>query len=81
MVAVVRPHSRFPAVYTVTSGELGQRLATKNLAIGRTVYGERLAKSKRVEYRVWDPYRSKLAAAIANGLKIVPIKPKNKVLY
>ncbi|MCW3976568.1 MAG: fibrillarin-like rRNA/tRNA 2'-O-methyltransferase [Candidatus Bathyarchaeota archaeon] len=81
MVAVVRPHSRFPAVYTVTSGELGQRLATKNLAIGRTVYGERLAKSKRVEYRVWDPYRSKLAAAIANGLEIVPIKPKNKVLY
>jgi fibrillarin-like pre-rRNA processing protein len=45
------------------------------------VYGERLVKSKGVEYRIWDPYRSKLAAAILKGLGTIPIKPNNKVLY
>jgi len=58
-----------------------KKLATKNLAVGRTVYGERLVKSKGVEYRIWDPYRSKLAAAILKGLETVPIQPENKVLY
>ncbi len=32
-------------------------------------------------YREWDPYRSKLAAAIINGLKIMPIKQGSKILY
>jgi fibrillarin-like pre-rRNA processing protein len=77
----VRPHPRFPAIYTATLEDGSRRLATKNLTVGRTVYGERLVKSKRVEYRIWDPYRSKLAAAILKGLKKVSIQPKKKVLY
>ena len=48
---------------------------------GKSVYGERLVKFKGNEYRLWDPYRSKLAAAILKGLENVPIYPKNKVLY
>jgi fibrillarin-like pre-rRNA processing protein len=32
-------------------------------------------------YREWDPYRSKLAAAIIKGLKIMPIKQGSKILY
>jgi len=36
---------------------------------GYEVYGEQLIKIGGVEYRVWNPYRSKLAAAIKNGLK------------
>ena len=36
---------------------------------------------KGVEYRVWDFFRSKLAAAILNGLKQVPIQTGHKVLY
>jgi len=32
-------------------------------------------------YVEWDPYRSKLAAAIINGLKTMPIKPESKILY
>ena len=77
----VRPHPRFPAIYIATLEDGSQRLATKNLAVGRAVYGERLVESKGVEYRVWDPYRSKLAAAILKGLQTVPIQPGNKVLY
>lgn len=81
MAIDVRPHPRFPAIYIGTLEDGSQRLATKNFAVGRTVYGERLVKCKGVEYRIWDPYRSKLAAAILKGLQTVPIQPDNKVLY
>jgi fibrillarin-like pre-rRNA processing protein len=58
-----------------------KRVATKNLALGKTVYGERLLQFEGEEYREWDPYRSKLAAAIRKGLKQIPIQPKMHVLY
>ena len=77
----VKPHSRFPAVYQVTLEDGAQRLATKNLTPGIKVYGERLIRFKGVEYRLWDAYRSKLAAAILKNLETVPVKPKHKVLY
>ena len=77
----VKPHPLFQAVYQVVLEDGAQRLATKNLAPGRSVYGERLVKYERVEYRVWDAFRSKLAAAILKGLETVPIKPGHTVLY
>jgi len=77
----VKPHSRFPGIYIVTLEGGSPRLATKSFGVGRTVYGEQLVKSKSTEYRIWDPYRSKLAAAIVRGLQTVPVQPKNKVLY
>jgi fibrillarin-like pre-rRNA processing protein len=77
----VKPHPDFPAIYQVTLEDGAQRLATKNLTLGRNVYGERLIRYEGVEYRLWDAYRSKLAAAILKNLKAVPIKPKHKVLY
>ena len=58
-----------------------KRVATKNLAPGKTVYGERLLQVEGDEYREWDPYRSKFAAAIRKGLKQIPIQPKMHVLY
>jgi len=80
-VVEVRPHPEFPGVYWTIMEDGTRKLATKNLAPGRTVYGERLIHFKGVEYRLWDPYRSKLAAAILKNLKTVPIKPGHKVLY
>ncbi|MDH7478355.1 MAG: fibrillarin-like rRNA/tRNA 2'-O-methyltransferase [Candidatus Bathyarchaeota archaeon] len=77
----VKPHPLFPAIYQVTLEDGAQRLATKNLAPGRNVYGERLIRYEGFEYRVWDAFRSKLAAAILKNLKTVPIKPSHKVLY
>ena len=47
---------------------------------GKKVYNERLVKFKDKEFRAWNPYRSKLAAAILNGLSI-ELKPKSDVLY
>jgi fibrillarin-like pre-rRNA processing protein len=81
VVVNVKPHPRFPEIYWVTVEDGARRLATKNLAAGTSVYGERLIKFKHNEYRLWDPYRSKLAAAILKGLDTVPIHPDHRVLY
>jgi fibrillarin-like pre-rRNA processing protein len=59
----------------------GDRLATLNLVPGRRVYGERLIQVSGSEYRLWDTYRSKLAATIAKGLESVPLEKGSKVLY
>jgi len=77
----VKPHPSFPAIYWATLEDGTKRLATKNLAPGKSVYGERLIRFKSAEYRVWDPFRSKLAAAILKGLETVPIQPGHRVLY
>lgn len=77
----VKPHPHFPEVYQAVLEDGSQRLATRNLAPGRTVYGERLIRQDKVEYRVWDAFRSKLAAAIIKGAKSIPIGPGHLVLY
>ncbi len=81
MVVDVKPHPSFPEIYWVTLEDGTRRLATKNLALGKAVYGERLVKFRGEEYRLWDPYRSKFAAALLKGLETVPIQPDHKVLY
>ncbi len=58
-----------------------KKLSTQNLVQGNQVYKEKLINFKGTEYRVWNPFRSKLAAAIMNGLQIIPIVRKSKVLY
>lgn len=58
-----------------------KRLATINLVPGNQVYKEKLVKIKDEEFRAWDPFRSKLAAAIMNGLESLPIVRKSRVLY
>jgi len=58
-----------------------KQIATQNLVKGIDVYGEKLVKYEGEEYRVWDPFRSKLAAALQNGLTDLPIMNKSKVMY
>ncbi len=58
-----------------------KKIYTENLIEGEKVYGEKLVKFKGKEYREWVPSRSKLAAAIVKGLRIIPIKEGSKVLY
>ncbi|MBN2067569.1 MAG: fibrillarin-like rRNA/tRNA 2'-O-methyltransferase [Candidatus Diapherotrites archaeon] len=58
-----------------------KELFTKNLVPGTSVYGEKLLDHEGIELRQWDQYRSKLAAAIKNGLSELPIKPGSVVLY
>ncbi len=58
-----------------------RRLATENLVPGNQVYREKLILKNGVEYRLWDPFRSKLAAAIMNGLDDFPFENKSRILY
>ncbi|MDH3278059.1 MAG: fibrillarin-like rRNA/tRNA 2'-O-methyltransferase [Nitrosopumilus sp.] len=57
-----------------------RKLATENLVSGNQVYKEKLITKKGIEYRLWEPFRSKLAAAIMNGLDIFPFQNKSAVL-
>lgn len=56
-------------------------LATRNLTPGKAVYGERLRVEEGVEYRLWNPRRSKLAAALLKGLGEWPVKEDSRILY
>lgn len=56
-------------------------LLTLNLVPGKRVYNEDLVKRHGAEYRTWDPFRSKLAAAIIKGLPADVISEGERVLY
>ena len=57
-----------------------KRLATLNLDQGKSVYGEKLLMLHGSEFRLWDPFRSKLAAALTRGLEF-ELLPNTRVLY
>ena len=58
-----------------------EKLATVNLVPGNQVYNEKLVQYEGIECRIWNPFRSKLAAAIMNGLEDFPFTEKSDVLY
>ncbi|KAF5089204.1 fibrillarin-like rRNA/tRNA 2'-O-methyltransferase [Methanobacterium aggregans] len=66
----------FSGVYIIED-----HIATENLKPSIKVYGEKLVDFEGKEYRIWDPRRSKLAAAILKGLKRFPFHEDSKVLY
>ncbi|MEK6909723.1 MAG: fibrillarin-like rRNA/tRNA 2'-O-methyltransferase [Candidatus Aenigmatarchaeota archaeon] len=68
--------SKFYGVFKVNG-----KLATINLVPGEKVYGEELVKKENVEYRIWDFWRSKPAAAIKSGLSIFPLEKNMSILY
>jgi len=68
-----------PFIWIQVDGE--EKLATENLIPGNQVYNEKLVQHKGSEYRIWNPFRSKLAASIMNGLDDFPFTQKSDVLY
>ncbi|ADC70154.1 fibrillarin [Methanocaldococcus sp. FS406-22] len=71
----------FENIYEVDLGDELKRIATKSIVKGKKVYDERIIKIGEDEYRIWNPNKSKLAAAIIKGLKVMPIKRDSKILY
>lgn len=71
------------AIFEVYEENRGKKrlIYTKSLAPGKNVYGERVIRSGRTEYREWDPSRSKLAAAIMKNCPNVFIRKGDIVLY
>jgi fibrillarin-like pre-rRNA processing protein len=66
----------FTGVYRIKG-----KLATMNSSPGFRVYDERLIQRDGKEYRLWDPYRSKLSVAVLKGLKEFPFQENSNVLY
>lgn len=57
-----------------------------NSTPGESVYNEKRISTlnhagEKVEYRVWNAYRSKLAATVLGGVEQLYIEPGSKVLY
>ncbi|KAL6523557.1 hypothetical protein OROGR_017160 [Orobanche gracilis] len=82
-VAVV-PH-KFEGIF-VAERKNKDIICTKNLVCGEALHCEDLISVENengteVEYRVWDPRYSKLAAAITCGVMDMWIKPRSRVLY
>jgi fibrillarin-like pre-rRNA processing protein len=73
---MMEKNMKFQGIYI-----LDERLATENLKPGAKVYGEKLVEVEDKEYRIWEPRRSKLGAAILNGIKTFPFHDNSKVLY
>ena len=70
------PHKKFDGIFLVDG-----KIATVNRVPGVRVYGEKIVKRGKKEYRIWDYYRSKPSAAIKNRLKNFPLKKGMSVLY
>jgi len=79
----IEPH-RHAGVFIARGKE--DALVTLNGNPGKAVYGEKLIKvdltdGTKVEYRVWNPFRSKLAAAVLGGVENIYMPPGSKVMY
>ncbi|KAM0942027.1 putative fibrillarin, S-adenosyl-L-methionine-dependent methyltransferase [Dioscorea sansibarensis] len=80
---VVEPH-RHDGLFNAKGEEYA--LCTKSMVAGESVYGEnrvvvQTEHGTKVEYRLWDPFQSKLAAAILDDVYDLGIAPGNRVLY
>lgn len=70
-------------IFEVFEEEKGKRYSiyTINLTPGKKVYDERLVKQDNIEYREWNPFKSKLAATILKGCPNIGIRKDDIVLY
>lgn len=59
---------------------LGNRRARELTRTPRSV-DDPAEEGKKIEYRVWNPFRSKIAAAVLGGVDNIWVKPGAKVLY
>ena len=56
-------------------------MATKNLKPRNSLFDEKIIQKSDSEFIEWNPYKSKLAASIRNGLQIFPISQNMNVLF
>ena len=78
----LEPH-KHAGVYIARGKE--HLLVTRNMTPGESVYGEKRVSiatttpegvDEKVEYRVWNPFRSKLAAGILGGLDDIHVSDR-----
>jgi fibrillarin-like pre-rRNA processing protein len=67
----------------ISSGifRIGKHFATESLVPKFKVYEEKVLKKGKKEFRIINPYKSKLGAALQKGLRVIPLKEDIKILY
>lgn len=81
---VFQPHARFNGCYLLAGKDT---LSTMSLVPGVSVYSEKrlsgtvVGETESHEFRVWNPYRSKLSSAIYAGVANIYMEPGSSVLY
>ncbi len=76
----ITPFKTFKGIHKMEKGR-DILILTRNLTPGIRVYGEDLFKDEDIEYRTWDPTRSKLGAALKKDISQIGIKEGDYVLY
>ncbi|GAM24776.1 hypothetical protein SAMD00019534_079510, partial [Acytostelium subglobosum LB1] len=83
---MIEAHPRYEGVFLVKGKE--EAFATLNSTPGESVYGEKRVSvesttggTDKKEYRMWNPFRSKIAAALHKGVNKIWIRPGAKVIY
>ncbi len=71
--------SKYEGIFLVENGK--KKIATINLVPGYTPFSEQTVKQDGKEYRIWNPHRSKWAAAIMKNIKKFSLKKGDNVLY
>jgi fibrillarin-like pre-rRNA processing protein len=74
----ITPSKNFKGIYELADKNL---LLTRNLIPGKRVYDEDLISDNGIEYRTWNPKKSKLGAALKKGVNQIGIKEHDYVLY
>lgn len=73
-------HPKVAGLYLIERGS-GSEIATSNLTPGLRFYEEESVSAEDVEYRVWNPFRSKLAATILKDVPLPFLHPDIRILY
>jgi len=82
---LIEPH-RHPGIFVARTTK-EDVIVTKNFAPGESVYGEQRIEvpegdeGQKTEYRVWNPFRSKLCASVVGGVECIHMPQGSKVLY
>src|SRR3989339_738591 len=73
----ILPHK----IFELYQEEKGRRIYTKSLLPGKAHFEERTSRDKGIEYREFDPLRSKLAAAVLKGCTNIGMRKDDIILY
>ena len=93
---LVVPHERFKGIYilkgkddalvtkSMNPGESvynEKRVTVEVSAIKPIDFQQDKVAETKTEYRVWNPFRSKIASAVVSGVRNIYMEPGSKVLY
>ena len=79
-MAKFKKHNKFDGIFLSGYKET-QRIYTINLDFNKSIYGEKLLLDGDLQYREWNPFRSKLCASIKCNARKIFLNPSSKVLY